>query len=214
MMGRPYALIFDFGNVIAHFDYARAAERFGRSLGLSAQEFMQRGREAGLTEVIKQYESGGLTSEAFHRRVGELTGLDVDFERFAADWADIFWAIEPVHRLIAGLRGLGYTLVLGSNTNELHARHFRVQFAEVFRHFDRLVLSYEVGRIKPDAGFFLACAEAAARPPGECVFIDDLPENVEGANKAGLIGVTFTDISQLLRDLRALGIGLPPGSAT
>jgi glucose-1-phosphatase len=212
-MGRSHALIFDFGNVIAHFDYARAAERFGRSLGLSAEDFLRKGREAGLTEVAKQYESGALTSEAFHRRVCELTGLDVDFERFAADWADIFWANEPVHRLIDGLRGLGYTLVLGSNTNEIHARHFRRQFAEVFRHFDRLVLSYEVGRIKPDAGFFLACAEAAGRPPGECLFIDDMPENVEGANKAGLVGVAYIDISQLLRDLRALDIELPPGFA-
>jgi glucose-1-phosphatase len=212
-MGRPHALIFDFGNVIAHFDYARAAERFGRPLGISGEEFLRRGREVGFVDVLRAYESGALTSEAFHRRFSELMGLDTEFERFAADWADIFWANEPVHRLIDGLRGLGYTLVLGSNTNEIHARHFRRQFAEVFRHFDRLVLSYEVGRIKPDAGFFLACAEAAGRPPGECVFIDDLPENVEGANKAGMIGVAFTNILHLLRDLRALGIELPPGFA-
>ncbi len=213
MSGRP-ALIFDFGNVVAHFDYARAGERFGRTLGLSADEFLGKAREAGLVEVIKAYEGGGMTSAAFHRRVCELTGLDVDFERFAADWADIFWANEPVHRLIDSLRRRGYTLVLGSNTNEIHARHFRAQFAEVFRHFDRLVFSYEVGRIKPDSGFYLACASAAGRPPGECIFIDDLPENVDGANRAGLIGVLYSDTSRLVRDLAALGITTPPGFAT
>lgn len=212
-MSRTHALIFDFGNVIAHFDYARAAERFGRSLGISAEEFLHKSREAGFVDVLKAYEAGELTSEAFHRRICELTGLDADFDQFAADWADIFWANEPVHRLIDGLRTRGYTLILGSNTNEIHATHFRRQFAEVFRHFDRLVFSYEVGRIKPDARFFIACAEAAGRPPGECVFIDDMPENVDGANKAGLIGVLFSDTHQLLRDLETLGIELPPGFA-
>ena len=32
-----------------------------------------------------------------------------------------------------------YRLLLGSNTNELHARQFRGQFAEILRHFDRLL---------------------------------------------------------------------------
>lgn len=208
MTSRP-ALIFDFGNVVAHFDFARAAERFGRPLGLSAEEFAEKAREAGFIEMFKIYEGGGMTSEAFHRRFSEMTGIATDFDRFAADWADIFWANEPVHRLIDALKQRGYTLVLGSNTNEIHARHFREQFAEVFRHFDRLVLSYEVGRIKPDPEFYLACAAAAGRPPGECIFIDDLAENVEGANRAGLIGVAYMDTSRLVQDLRSLGVEVP-----
>jgi putative hydrolase of the HAD superfamily len=202
-------LIFDFGNVIAHFDFARAAERFGRALGISGDDFARMAQRAGFVEVLKVYESGGMSSEAFHRRVAEMTGLEADFERFANDWSDIFWANEPVHRLIDALRARGYTLVLGSNTNELHALRFRAQFAEVFRHFDRLVLSYEVGAIKPDAGFYHACAAAAGRPSSECIFIDDLPENVEGANRAGLIGVRYSDTPALLRDLGALGVEIP-----
>ena len=82
-------------------------------------------------------------------------------------------------------RRQGYTLVLGSNTNDLHAAHFRRQFADALAHFDRLVLSYEVGHIKPSAAFYHACVEAAGARPDECVFIDDLPENVEGAAPPG-----------------------------
>ena len=166
-MSRPHALIFDFGNVIAHFDYARAAARFGRSLGISAEEFLSRSREAGFVEVLKAYESGELTSEAFHQKVCELTGLDADFDRFAADWADIFWANEPVHRLIDGFRGIAYALVLGSNTNEIHAgtsagsspRSSGVSTGSSSR--------TPVGRIKPDARFFLACARGRGTAPGQ-----------------------------------------------
>ncbi len=136
--------------------------------------------------MLKAYESGGMTSESFHLRICEMTGLECDFERFADDWRHIFWANEPVHRLIDGLRGLGYTLVLGSNTNPLHAAHFREQFAETSSATSTGWSSpIEVGHVKPATEFYLACATAAARPPGESVFIDDLAENVQGAERGG-----------------------------
>ena len=53
-------------------------------------------------------------------------------------------------RLVADLKRQGYTLLLGSNTNILHARFFRRHFAETLDHFDHLVFSYEVGELKPD----------------------------------------------------------------
>src|SRR5205823_3917086 len=132
-------------------------------------------------------------------------------DEFAAAWSDIFWLNEPVARLVASLKGRGYTLVLGSNTNDLHATHFRRLFAETLAHFDRVVLSYEVGHIKPSSAFYLACAEAAGAPPEDCVFIDDLPENVEGARAAGLTGVLYRDHDTLLADLRQLGMEVPGG---
>ena len=73
-------------------------------------------------------------------------------------------------------------------------------------HFDRLVLSYEVGHIKPSAAFYLACAEAAVAEPGDCVFIDDLPANVAGGRALGWHGIVFTGISELREDLAQLGI--------
>jgi len=208
------ALIFDFGNVVAHFDYGRAADRLGRSLGITGEDFLRTAREAGFVELLKDFESGGMTSEAFHGRIAELTGLGVGFEEFAAAWEDIFRPNPSVHRLIAALHRRGHRLVLGSNTNALHAPHFRRQFEEVLRHFDRIVLSHEVGRVKPHPAFYLACASAAGRPPDECLFIDDLAENVEGARRAGLTGVLYVDTPRLVRDLGRLGVDVPTDAPT
>ncbi len=72
-------------------------------------------------------------------------------------------------------------MLLGSNTNEVHAQQFRRQFAEVLSHFDALVLSYEIGQRKPNAGFYAHCQELAQAAPHEIVFIDDLPANIAGA---------------------------------
>ena len=45
---REPALIFDFGNVVAFFDYLKACERLGPKLGLTAEAFRQRIVERGL----------------------------------------------------------------------------------------------------------------------------------------------------------------------
>jgi putative hydrolase of the HAD superfamily len=203
---RTPALIFDFGNVVAHFDYRKACETLGRPLGLSGEALLERARGLGLSPLVQQYESGEITAEAFSRGVCTLVGLEIPHDSFATAWADIFWPNEPIARVIADLKRRGYTLVLGSNTNDLHAAQFRRQFAETLMHFDRLVLSYEIGHIKPHAAFYRACAEAAGAQPAGCVFIDDLPENVDGARAAGLQGIVFRDVPSLLDALRGLGV--------
>ena len=198
MTARRPALIFDFGNVVAFFDYTRACESLGPRLGLSGAAFLRRVRERGLTPVLQNYERGEIRCEEFSRSVCALAGLDLPHAEFAAAWSDIFWLNEPVADLVRDLKARGYPLVLGSNTNALHAAQFRRQFAATLAHFDRLVLSHEVGQIKPSAGFYHACAAAASVAPGDCVFIDDLAENVAGANAAGLSGVHFRNVPTLV----------------
>ncbi len=203
------ALIFDFGNVLAHFDYTRACDRLGQRIGISGKELLERARSDGFMAILKRYESGKMPAEEFSSEVCRMVGLkDLSHHEFAQEWADIFWLNEPVAELVGQLDEQGYTLVLGSNTNDLHADHFRRQFAEVLERFDRLVLSYQVGHIKPAAEFYLACAQAAGESPDQCVFIDDMPENVEGARSAGLQGVVYDaqNHQALISNLRNLGV--------
>lgn len=200
-MRRP-ALIFDFGNVIGFFDYGRAAA----SLGLDPGAVLRRARDAGLAPLLQRYEVGQIGCDDFARGFCALAGLEVEPDAFRAAWADIFWPNEPVAALVSALKRRGYTLVLGSNTNALHSSQFRRQFAATLAHFDRLVLSHEVGQAKPSAGFFEACASAAGVPPGDCIFIDDLEENVDGARRAGMRGLVFRDAEQLAGSLRGLGV--------
>lgn len=203
----PPALIFDFGNVVAFFDYTRAAEALARPRGLDGATLLARAREAGLAGAVREFESGRISDRAFAREASAMLGIDVvEFDEFATAWADVFWLNEPVGRLVADLKARGHRLVLGSNTNPIHADHFRRLLAPTLGHFDRLVLSYQVGAYKPEAPFYHACAEAAGRPAGECVFIDDLPENVEGARAAGMEALLFTDEPNLAAALGQRGL--------
>jgi putative hydrolase of the HAD superfamily len=206
MQKRTPALIFDFGNVVAHFDYRKACATLGRPLGLSGEALLARARGLGFSPLVQEYERGRISTEAFSSGVASLIGLEITHDQFAAAWADIFALNEPVAGVIAELKARGYTLVLGSNTNDLHAAQFRRQFAATLAHFDRLILSYEIGHIKPAAEFYHACAHAAGAAPAECLFIDDLPENVDGARAVGMPGVVFRNVPSLLDALRTQGV--------
>jgi glucose-1-phosphatase len=141
----------------------------------------------------------------------EVADLQLGYDEFVSGWEDIFWINEPVARLVEQLKGAGYRLLLGSNTNILHATYFRRRFATTIDLFDHLILSYEVGHMKPSGEFYRACVAAAGVPADSCIFIDDLIENVEGAQRAGLEAVQYIDTPMLIAELQRLGVEVPSG---
>ena len=198
---REPALIFDFGNVVAFFDYLKACERLGPKLGLTAEAFRRRIVERGFAPLLGRFESGTIGPESFAAEVMVLSGVTLPYDEFVDAWQDIFWLNEPVARLIEQLKSAGYTLLLGSNTNILHSAHYRRQFASTLDLFDQFVLSHEVGHMKPNSEFYHACVRAAGVPAASCIFVDDLAENVDGARKAGLIGVHYINTPALITNL-------------
>lgn len=70
--------------------------------------------------------------------------------------------------------------------------------------FDCVVLSSAEGLVKPNPHIFELAAERLGLEPGECVMIDDLEKNIEGADAAGMRGVVFTNLQSLKTDLAGL----------
>lgn len=203
---REPVLIFDFGNVVSFFDYLRACERLAGPLGITGAALRDRLIDRGFVDWLSAFESGRIGPEAFAARVMEAAGIRLDHDQFVRAWEDIFWPNEPVGELIAALKSAGYRVLLGSNTNVLHATFYRRQFARTLDLLDGLILSYEVGHMKPARAFFDACVAAAGVPAGSCLFIDDIQENVEGARQAGLVGIHYLETPALVEELRHHGI--------
>ena len=120
-------------------------------------------------------------------------------------YGDIFSLNEEVCALLPRLKAR-YRLLLGSNTTELHTLQFTRQFADILRHFDALVLSFQIGVRKPQPGFFDHCRRLAGCDAEECLFIDDLAANVAGAVACGWQGIVYQGIYDLRQRLAALGV--------
>ncbi len=67
--------------------------------------------------------------------------------------------------------------------------------------FDAEVLSSDVNMVKPSLEIFEIAAQRLGVEPFECVMIDDLLANVDGAEQAGMGGVLFGTTTQARIDL-------------
>src|SRR5262249_36868086 len=177
--------IFDFGNVVGYFDHRLTSKRLVEHATLSEEELHATLFDGPLED---DYEAGRLTTEQFLGEIRRLCRLTCSDEIIAAAWSDVLTPNPEVCALIPRLKP-PYKLLLASNTNEMHSRHFRRQFAETLRHFDAMVLSHAVGARKPGEAFFQHCVKLAGCQPGQCLFIDDLPANVAGARDCGFRGI-------------------------
>jgi putative hydrolase of the HAD superfamily len=205
-------VVFDFGNVVGFFSHRQAAEQLAAYGGASAEAlhaYLFGGR------LEEDYEAGRLGTAALMGMVRERFHLSCTDDEFKAAFADIFTPNPDVCGLVPALKKRGYRLVLLSNTNELHAGLFLRQFAATLGHFDAVVLSHEVGLRKPDPRAFAECQlRAGAREPAECLFLDDLPTNVDAARACGWHGLVYRRGDDLRRRLAEFGIALPPRPPT
>jgi putative hydrolase of the HAD superfamily len=196
-------LVFDFGNVLGFFDHRIASERLAEHAELPADAIHALLWDGPLED---DYEAGRISTPEFLKRVRQACRLRCSDEVLCAAYVDIFHTRnEEVIALLPQLKRR-YRLLLASNTNELHAKQFLAQFADIARYFDALVLSHEAGARKPTAAFFTHCQRLVSCAPEECVFIDDLPANVAGARAHGWHGIVYTSFADLRARLNALGV--------
>jgi putative hydrolase of the HAD superfamily len=192
------AVVFDFGNVLGYFSHRRAAEQLAAySRTATADDILALLFDGQLED---DYESGRLSSAELlaelRRRFG-LVGSDADLGKALAD---MFTPNAEVCALIPHLK-TRYRLLLLSNTNELHYRQFRAQFADTLEHFHALVVSHEVGHRKPSPAIYRHAQGLAGCPAEHCLFIDDLPANVAAAVACGWQGIVYRqgdDLRELL----------------
>jgi putative hydrolase of the HAD superfamily len=74
------------------------------------------------------------------------------------------------------------------------------------RFFDACVVSFEMGSMKPDPEIYREALRRVDSRPESAVFIDDIGENVAGAEQIGIRGILFTPQTDLETELRKAGI--------
>ncbi len=196
------AILFDLGRVLIHFDFRRGYRALEGLCPYAAEEIPKRLAGTGLVE---QFETGLVEPREFVDEMRRILDLNVDYDQFRTIWSSIFTDILIPESMLEGL-GRRYRLVLVSNTNALHFEMIRETYGHLLRHFDDLILSYEVRAMKPDPQIFQAAVEVAGCLPQECFYTDDITAYVEGAKRMGIDAVTFESRRQLEGELRGRGI--------
>jgi putative hydrolase of the HAD superfamily len=192
-------LLVDFGGVLTTnvFD---SFKQFCLTEGLDPQAVKRLFREDpdALAE-LRRLEKGELAEEEFSERFGSMLGVSeteglVD-RLFAGMGPD-----EPMIEAVKTARRSGVKTGLISNSWG-HGRYDRDAFPELF---DGVVISGEVGLYKPQPEIFHMGAERIGVAPDECVFVDDLKENCEGATAVGMTAILHRGADSTLPELERL----------
>jgi len=197
-------LLLDFGGVLTTnvFDSFR---EFCVAEGLDPNAVRTLFRtEPRALELVRGLETGALSEDEFGARFGEL--LQIDDRAGLVD--RMFGGIREDERMVGAVRqARAAGIRTGLVSNSMGAgRYDRSTFPELF---DGVVISGDVGLHKPQPEIFLMGAERTGVAPEQCVFVDDLRENCEGAEAVGMTAVLHRGAETTLPELeRLLGVEL------
>lgn len=197
------AVISDLGQVVLWFDNDIFIRKLSARCGVSVEEI----KEAAHVnmELITAFDKGGISPREFHERIVKAVDARISREEFFAIYNDIFWLNAPALEVLKRVKATGSKLLLLSNTDSERFEFVRKKFSRILI-FDAYVLSYELGLTKPEPGIYREAARRAGCAADECVFVDDLPENVEAAMKLGMAGVVYRPATDLAAALGELGL--------
>ena len=182
-------IIFDLGNVLVKLNPEGCIGAF-KAIGMG--ELVDSNPQSEGMKLMSKLGVGMITTEEFCEAARKLTGTDVTNEEIIAAANKMLVEIpdEKKERLLQ-LKKAGYRLFLLSNTIDIHwgycVEHlFPYQNYGVEDYFEHCFLSQRMHLAKPNARIYEEVIRQANIHPDETLFIDDLKENCEAAEKLGI----------------------------
>lgn len=200
MTAKIQAVIFDFGNVLLewnprhvyrrYFPNEEAMEQFLHEVNFmdwNAQQDKGRTFAEGVAELSKHFPHYSELIQAYHD-----------------NWEDsIGEYFEGTVEIMKQLKKAGYPLYGLSNWSAETFPIAREKY-NFFNLLDDMVISGEVGMIKPEPEIFEHLLERIGKLAQECLFIDDSLANIQQAQKMGFTAIHFESAEQLEDELKIL----------
>ncbi len=198
------AVIFDFGKVLSAHPDADAHTSLVETSGVSDAVFEQH-----YWAHRHDYDAGKLNGQTYWQTVAQGAGFELTAERLKAlhHHDSLMWANlnAPMVEWAHALHDAGIKTAILSNMGEVILAYMRENFAWL-EIFDQLTWSCELLTAKPDPAIYRHTVEQLGVEPGQAIFIDDIPANIEAAREIGIHGILFKNVAHLRQDLEALGL--------
>ena len=193
------AVFFDFGGVIMRTEYQTPRQILAERFNMDYDEIdravfgSDSARRASVGEITED-EHWSAVLKRFKQPASEMQVFRGNF--FGGDIID--------HNLVEYIRSLRGKFHTGLISNAWSGLRKFITEEKLIDLFDTVVISAEVGVVKPSAKIYEVALEQAKVGAGEAVFVDDVPTNIEGCEKVGMKGVLFKDPQESLDHLKQL----------
>lgn len=119
---------------------------------------------------------------------------------------EAIWQFPYAKDWIRAMKAAGYRVYILSNYGNWTYEKTREKALNFLDDVDGAVFSYQVKQIKPEPEIFHSLMEKYDLKAEECVFLDDLASNIDGAKAVGMQGIVFTGLEDALMELEKLGV--------
>lgn len=155
-----------------------------------------------IIDLERQSDYGMISRRQFNEAIANLIGLttaEVKSKYYDTDVLNVN-AISWVRELKTSGK---YKIGLLSNVGHGWLDDFLCQNG-MSDLFDEIVLSSDVGIVKPNPEIFRLMAEKLKTDPRECIMIDDMIQNIEGAESIGMQGIVYGAVEQAQSDFKLI----------
>lgn len=153
-----------------------------------------------IADILGQANLGLIDDDRFHQEMMNQLGISLAEWRHATITAE-----QPNEELLGYIKELHgeYKTAILSNANQgVIERRIGSRWLDAC--FDQVIVSAEIGMIKPDPEIYRYTAEKLGVEPTDCVFVDDIPVFLEAAQALGMETVLYENFKQAKPELEAI----------
>jgi putative hydrolase of the HAD superfamily len=198
-------LLVDFGGVLTTnvFDSFRA---FGEAEGLDPETVKRAFREdPEALALLRQLERGEIEVDEFEPQFGARIGV-ANTEGLVGR---LFGGVGPDERMLEAVRRAGNAGISTGLISNSWGAGLSYDMSLLDQLFEAVVISGDVGMHKPEPAIYMLGAERLGLRTEDCVFVDDLRENCQGAEEVGMTAILHRGADRTLPELeRLLGLEL------
>ncbi len=185
-------IIFDIGDVLVKSNY----HDFFLSKGYDEATAIQLEKATFFTPVWKELDRGVWSfEEVIDGFVKNAPQLETQLRSVFGNMEGFIKAFPYVDEWILNMKISNLEVYCLSNISEKLCRDCRKDLA-FLKHLDGYVLSYQEQLVKPDSEIFRLILSRYKLLADECIFIDDIEDNVNAAREIGIHGIVFQDKKQ------------------
>mgnify|MGYP001047147050 CR=1 FL=1 len=198
MLNHYRAIIWDMGGVLLHEVDQQPRWALAEKYNLDLEQLY---RLVFSSESTRKATNGEISSDEHWHTIGATLGIP---QEEMDDFQRVFWSGDSIdNQLISFIMKLkpDYKIGLLSNAWSDARQTFTEKF-DIMRLFDQSIISAEIGLSKPDPAIYHAMLEMLGVSPSEAIFVDDLQENIDAANRLGITGVRFITADQAISEVK------------
>ena len=195
-------IVFDLGGVIVNVNFKSPLGMLFDNSGTVSNTSKD---ESNFSKLLRQYDMGIISVADFHEKINDHLDIELSFDEFIRASNDAIEAGDDGIESIVNSLSKKYKLAILSNTNPVHYEYIKEKYS-IIELFDHILLSYEMGTVKPDAAAYEKLIKTTSVLPSQHLFIDDRIENIYAAKEIGMDGIHYISIENLRMELKNRGI--------